>query len=132
MRKRPAQILASLVGLAMLLALILGATWAFAPAQDFKTISFLILAFAIPFALAAWSGLLFREKGSKDPVHIAWKEWLAVFAGGAVVSAIFVTIDLLMVHPGIGLVFTIGAIALTAIALPSALRAWLLERWTSR
>lgn len=29
-------------------------------------------------------------------------------------------------HPGISVVFTLGALAVTAIALPSALRAWLI------
>lgn len=79
---------------------------------------------ALPTALAAWSGALW--KGAERPAN--WREWIGIFFGAVALSAAFVAIDIVLVHPGFSLAFTIGAIAISFVALPSALRAWMLER----
>jgi hypothetical protein len=49
-----------------------------------------------------------------------------------VLSAVFVAIDVLLVHPGLGALFTLGALAMAFIALPGAARAWVLEFLATR
>jgi len=79
---------------------------------------------ALPTALAEWNGVL--GKGAYSPP--SWREWIGVFFGAGALSAAFVAIDVALVHPGFSLFLTIGALAITFVALPSALRAWMLER----
>jgi hypothetical protein len=75
-------------------------------------------------ALAAWSGALW---GGVE-LTMTCRAWIEFFFATAIISAVCVVIDIAIVHPGISLVFTSGALALSFIALPSALRAWLLDR----
>lgn len=54
-------------------------------------------------------------------------EWLQFFVGSAALSGVFVAMDIVVVHPGLSLVFTIAALSMAFIALPSAARAWLID-----
>jgi hypothetical protein len=83
----------------------------------------------VPLAFAMWSGTIWNrgDKPIKGPA--TWKEWLILFLVGTGTSAVFLLIDIYISqgHPGIGAIFTVGAMAMSVVALPSALRAWLLE-----
>ncbi|MFZ6721684.1 hypothetical protein [Undibacterium sp. Ji49W] len=69
-----------------------------------------------------------------------WQDWLVIFFFAGILSCIFLLIDcggsfpsfnpelVCNGHPGIGIIFTISAMAITAIAFPSAVRAWLISR----
>jgi hypothetical protein len=72
-------------------------------------------------------------------------EWLGLFLVSLPISVLFVEIDCggtlhfadgvltcAQYGGGIFIVFTIGSLATTAVALPSALRAWLLDKLESR
>jgi len=141
---RSAQFVASTVGLAATVALVTAVVFWLAPREEFVSTALTCNAIAVATALAAWSGLLFRGKAAESPEHPdRWTDWLALFALSSLISALFLFIDcgwhlpLLLGgrecdgHPGITLALTIGVVALASISLPSALRAWLLERLSS-
>ena len=95
---------------------------------------------AIVFIVAEWKGLL--SKGEIAPPK-SWGMWLGIFALGLVLSVVFIVIDcgghfpvfhpklICDGHPGFSLVFTFGALCLTAIALPNALRSWIILNFTN-
>jgi hypothetical protein len=83
--------------------------------------------FTVPFAISAWSGSLWKRNAADTPSPPSWQDWVGMFFVGLVISAFFVAIDVAVVHPGFSLIFTIGAVAMTFIALPGAVRAWVLE-----
>ena len=67
--------------------------------------------------------------------------WLGMFFGGLALSAFFVWLDCRSIAvfqadfrchgtPNFSIIFTIAAIALTLVALPSALRAWIIARYS--
>lgn len=118
--------LASVFGVALLVALVTGAAAIFEHGNDFWVVAIAGYLVTVPLAVAAWHGDFFgKDDGPRTPL-----EWLLFFAISAVLSGIFVAIDIAVKHPGISLAFTIGALAMMFIALPSAARAWMLE-WLS-
>lgn len=114
---------ATFVGALLLVVLVVGTAATFAKANDvwFCTIGGLL--FTVPFALSFWHGRLGLDASSPKSA----RDWLLLFAGSVAMSGAFIAIDLLVVHPGISLIFTFAAVAMAFIALPSAARAWLLE-----
>lgn len=88
----------------------------------------------IPLAFAMWTGAIWRngDKPIKGPS--SWKEWILLSLAAAGLSGVFLVIDIYITqgHPGISAIFTVGAIAMCVVAIPSALRAWLLERLYSQ
>jgi hypothetical protein len=120
------QLIASAVGLALVVALVTALSYAFIPNDVLRTSLFGTL-FAIPTALAAWTGVLWRDKGKLIKGPDTWAEWIVVFLSSSTLALIFLSIDIAVVHPGFSLIFTIGACSISVIALPSAVRAWLLR-----
>lgn len=132
-----AQVVATSAGGVALIGVVTIATWLVAAEDAFVQAALAANAGAGLIAIATWSGALFRHKGVSQPE--SWGEWVAMFFLGCIMSALFLFIDcghhLPQVlggaecdgHPGIGVVFTIAALAMAAISLPSALRAWLLS-----
>ena len=136
-----AQIVASGVGILALVCLVSAAAYLAVPPQDFVSVSVATNALGILVALIAWAGVPWTRR-SKDR-QIAgpkrWTEWLGMFLVSLPLSAFFLFIDCgwhlpkelggtaCDGHPGISVIFTVSAVSLTAIALPSAIRAWLLE-----
>ena len=117
------RVIASAFGVALLVALVTGAAAFFEHGNNFRVVAIAGCLFTVPLAIAAWHGDFFgKDDGPRTPLA-----WLLFFALSAVLSGIFVAIDIGVKHPGISLVFTIGALAMTFIALPSAARAWMLE-----
>ncbi len=78
--------------------------------------------FTVSFALAVWHGKFWI--GNKSPRSAF--EWLLVFALSLAITSIFILIDVLVIHPGLSLLLTLGAMSVTFIALPSAVRAWMI------
>ncbi|UUZ48579.1 hypothetical protein LP420_38735 [Massilia sp. B-10] len=105
-----------------------GATAIYLNGHDFLGAAIACNLIAVFTALAAWSGALWKD--AQAPA--TWRGWVGIFFGAGMISGVFVAIDIVLVHPGISLAFTIGALALTFIALPSALRAWIQERLSRR
>ncbi len=108
---------------------------------DYMTSAIYTNLVAIVFAYAAWSGILWQKSKSNLWRPVSWVEWLGVFAGSLVVTLAFLLIDcggslpifhpkfVCDGHPGLSAIFTIGAIFMTVIAVPSAIRAWILEKF---
>jgi hypothetical protein len=88
--------------------------------------------FVVSTAIGAWSGALWKNREHETQAPTTWRHWIGIFFAAIVVSGIFVGIDVAVVHPGIGLVFTFGALAMSFVALPSALRAWIMEKLSQR
>lgn len=120
---RTRSVMASAVGLVLLVALVTLAAAVFESGRGFWFAAIAGYLFTIPFAIAAWHGNLWKNgEGPRTPA-----QWLQFFAMSAALSAVFVLIDKLVVHPGLSLIFTFGALSMAFIALPGAARAWLLE-----
>lgn len=132
MSKNSSEIVASTAGLALLVALIFTAVYFFTPADAFWSYAIAGLLFTVPFALSEWHSGIFTRKAKEPSVPLSWQDWVGMFVGGVILSSLFVAIDLAVVHPGFSLIFTIAALALTFIALPTALRAWLLTQMKPR
>ena len=126
------QAIASGAGVALLVFLVAGAAHWYSP-ENFWPTAALAWAFTFLLAFVVWSGALWRGQHSVDAPK-TWGEWVALFFGGTFLSALFLFIDLQLADgdPGISAIFTMAAIAMTLIALPSALRAWLLARLAAK
>jgi hypothetical protein len=137
---RAVQFIATGSGAAVLIVVVTAVTWLLSPAESVKQTALVANAFAGLVAVAAWSGVLFRGKGGGQigqPEN--WTDWVGIFFVASVMSALFLFIDcghhLPPVlggrecdgHPGITIALTCGALAMAAIALPSAIRAWLIS-----
>jgi len=125
---RRAQFLASTAGVLLLTLLVVVAALLYSPESFWFTAGFgCTITFLLTFA--AWSGVLWQGKRSGGEPK-SWGEWLGLFFGGALFSAFFLYIDIKLAegHPGFSAIFTVAALATTFIALPSALRAWLLAK----
>lgn len=123
------QIIGSVFGVALLVALVASAAAIFATSsRDFWVFVIAGLLFTVPCALAAWHGSLLKE----DERPQSLSDWLQFFVASAMVSVLFVLIDVLIVHPGISLIFTIGSLSMTFIALPGAARAWVIDALSAR
>jgi hypothetical protein len=122
------RVIASIFGIVLLLALVTLGAAIFTSGGAFWFYAILGSLFTVPFALAMWHG----TQGGKDKGPLSTAEWLIFFVMSAALSGLFVLIDVILVHPGISLVFTFGALAMAFIALPGAARAWLLEFLSTR
>ena len=135
------QILASAIGLTFLCFIVtLGAAFVSAD-EDYISNAIFANLVAICFAAIVWTGVLWRKSKSNPKGPASWGEWLVVFAGGLGLTLVFLLIDcggcLPIFHPkfvcaghlGFSVIFTVGVICLTSIALPSAIRAWILEKF---
>lgn len=117
------RVIASAFGVALLVALVTGAAAFFEHGNNFWVVAIAGCLFTVPLAIAAWHSDFFgKDDGPRTPL-----EWLLVFAISFVLSGVFVAIDLAVKHPGISVLFTIGSLGITFIALPSAARAWMLK-----
>ncbi|MFZ6760426.1 hypothetical protein ACO0K9_24755 [Undibacterium sp. Ji50W] len=91
-------------------------------------------------SIRMWTNPYFFSGKNQQYNIETWQEWLGIFFLAAIVSCIFLLIDcggsfpsfnpelVCNGHPGIDIIFTISALAITAIAIPSAVRAWLISR----
>jgi hypothetical protein len=121
-------VIASIFGIILLLALVTLGAAIFMSGRDFWFCAIAGYLFTVPFALLMWHGTL----EGKDAGPRSTSEWLVFFVMSVALSGLFILIDVILVNPGIGLVFTIGALAMAFIALPGAARAWLLEFLSTR
>lgn len=127
-RSSRTQLLASSAGLALLTLLVVAAALLYFPEHFWLATAFGgVITFLLAFA--AWSGVLWQGRRSGSEPE-SWGEWLGIFFGGALLSAFFLYIDVEVAkgQPGFSAVFTVAALGLTFISLPSALRAWLLAK----
>lgn len=139
--QRAIQIAASAAGLLVLgLQLTWAALWIGNGTSTLNTI-LAVNALGALVALLAWSGMLW--KGAAAHLQIStWPGWLFTGALCALISVCFLWLDcgyqLPALRPsfecemrgGPTVAFTFAAIAVAAIAIPSAVRAWLLARFT--
>jgi len=132
LRARTINVVASAIGLVVLVGMVSVAAAIFSTDQHFWVSVIAGNLFAIPTAIAAWNGALWKDSNNETQAPPTWRNWLGVFFVAAVVSGLFVAIDVAIVHPGLSLVLTAGALALSFVALPSALRAWALEQLSRR
>lgn len=137
---RPAQIIATGAGSIFLLALVTGCVWLLDP-DGFVPTAIIANAIALLVAFANWTGVLYeRGGGRRHPPIESWQGWIGMFLVALILSTYFLWIDCgwhlppvlggtaCERRPGLDLIFTVAALAMAAIALPSALRAWLLAR----
>lgn len=131
--------LASVIGLITLIGMVSVAAAIFdnvqASSHDIRTFSVSAMIgnlIAVPAALSAWSGVLWKKvkDEAKDPTTSL--EWIVIFFCAAFLSVIFVAIDVEIRHPGFSFAFTFAAITMSFVALPSALRAWIREQLSRR
>lgn len=124
--------LASAIGLVALVGMVSIAAEIVSDVQHIWVTTIIGNVIAVPAAIAAWSGAMWKD--SKHEIHAprTWRDWIGVFFAATALSVAFVAIDVAIVHPGLSLTFTVAALALSFIALPSALRAWILERLSRR
>ena len=132
MRIKPANAIASGVGLVLLVGIVTLAAHLFSPGQHFWVTAIAGYLFTVPLAIAAWNGALSKHDKSETQGTTTWQDWIGLFFVGLVFSAVFVAIDLGVAHPGISIVFTIVAVSLSLVALPSAIRAWVLQLLSNR
>lgn len=88
-------------------------------------------------AIIVWSKFL---PSTKDRI-LGPFEWIGIFFGSAIISWIFILIDcggtlpifhpefVCNGHPGLSAIFTFSAVCMTAIAIPSAIRSWIINRF---
>jgi len=138
------QAIASGIGIALLGAMVTLAAYWVSSAANFATTALLGNLIAIPFAGAAWTGVLWKRGKATSYEPESWIEWVAMFFVGLAMSALFVFMDcgwhvplfrqefICDGHPGFSAIFTFAAISVTFIALPSAARAWALEVLSKR
>lgn len=93
-------------------------------------------------AVLSWTGILTR-KINKENRPQTWIEWVAVFIGGLIISIIFILLDcsgqfqvfhptfVCKGNPGWSVIFTISAIGVTVISIPSAIRSWIMKMFAS-
>ena len=132
MRARTINALASAIGIIALVAIVSVAVAFFSEPQQFWLSAIAANLFAVPTAIAAWNEGLWKKSKSDAQAPTTWGEWIGVFLIASLVSAVFVAIDTTVDNPGLSLVFTIGALAISFVALPGALRAWIVEQLSRR
>jgi len=129
MQRLTANIVASSIALLVLISIVTVAVTASKPGIHFWLYEIMGCLLTVPMAFAMWSGAIWNRgsKPMKGPTN--WKDWLILFLASAGTSTVFLAIDVYIAQgqPGIGAIFTVGAIAMSLVVLPSALRAWLLE-----
>lgn len=139
-KKMGGQIAASGLGLAVLAVMVTGAlAWINNGAGTLSELC-VMNALTACFAIAMWSGILWRHKGMGMGPD-TWGEWLGLGSIALPISLLFLWLDCGYQLPtfrpgfecapggGITVVFTAAAIGMTAISIPSAIRAWMLARF---
>jgi len=134
---RFAQATATSISYAFLVCIVTAASKLISNDKSFVSTAILTNAIATATAVSAWTGALFRGRGIQ-PTDVA--DWILMFFCGAVMSALSLFIDCGLHlpaalggvecdgHPGISVLLTIAFLSITAISLPSALRAWLIKK----
>ncbi len=129
MRRPIANLIASGTALLVLLGMVTAVVVLSKEEEHFWLYEAVGCIFTVPMALAMWSGKM--RKPSDEPVAGPenWKDWLLLSLVGFAISALFLAFDVFVAqgHPGISAVFTVGAVVITVVSLPSAIRAWLLD-----
>lgn len=126
-------LVATSVGLIALCGLDAVLIFSFAPELGRGFLSMVCYSVTVSIALYFWIG-----KGAEELGVDSWLGWLCMFVIGALFSILFVAIgcdwrnpfidETVSCTPRFSLTWTMCALALTIIALPGALRAWLLKR----
>ena len=130
MNAKTIRVIASSIGLLFLFCMIAFATRFLLPSENFWPIVIVACIMAFPFAIAVWK---YADTGTDRPSLTTWKQWLGMLLFGMAASAILIGIDIAIAHPGRRLLLTtIGIVILTVMALPGAVRAWVLERLVKR
>ena len=132
MNGRTINSVASAIGLAFLIGMVTLAAFLFSSGRHFWTIAIAGYLVTIPFAIAVWNDALWRHTTNGTQASASWRDWVGVFFAGLAVSMLFVALDMAVAHPGFSLMFTIAVVSLTFIALPSAIRAWLVQLLSNR
>src|SRR5450830_819085 len=126
------QALASGLGILLLTAIATTLASLVSSDSDFISNAIIFNVVCIGFAIAAWTGVLFRRKREELPQPVSWGMWLGMFPIGLTFSVLFLLMDCdwhfpftekgfhCEGHPGFGVIFTIGDIVMTVVALPSA------------
>ena len=127
MRRTASKIIASITALAVLLGIVTVAIAATKPGDFFWPYEIMACLFTSLIAFSMWNGAPWRRGHDSGKAPRRWQEWLLLAIGGAAISAIFVALDVYVLRPSIGIVFTAGAALMAVVALTGALRAWLLE-----
>lgn len=134
------QLIASGIGIVLLLAIVTSTVAWLSNDADYLPSAVIFNSMAIVGAVAVWNGVFVSSGKNKSSGLESWTHWLGMFVVGAILSCIFLMIDcgghlpgfhpefVCNANPGISMAFTLGAIGLTVIALPSAVRAWLLAK----
>jgi membrane protease YdiL (CAAX protease family) len=134
------QVIASSIGIALLVALVTSSVYWLSSGSDYFIVAVMCNLVAIVLAIAGWTGALWKKKDASF-VPNTWGEWLVIFVGGFVFTIIFLSMDcggslpnfrpefVCNGQPGISVIFTFAAVGMMAIALPSAVRAWILANF---
>ena len=128
MRRPIANFIASGTALLVLLGMVTAAVALSKEEEHFWLYESIGCIFTIPMAIAMWSGTLWKRNHEPGTGPGNWKEWLFLSLVCFLISALFLAFDIFVAqgHPGISAVFTLGAVVMTIVSLPSAIRAWLL------
>jgi hypothetical protein len=139
-KKMGAQIAATGMGLLVLAVIVTCALdWT---NNDTTTLTELLVmnALAACFAILTWSGILSRSKGV-DMGPTTWSEWLLLGIFGLPMALFFLWLDCGYRLPtfgpgfefcpggGFSVALTFAALGMTAVSIPSAIRAWMLARF---
>jgi len=131
---------ASILGLMLLFTLVsAGVNW-MSVEKDTLPAIIGMNSIAFVFAIATWNGTFDLKNEEPTP----WLGWLFIFLFGVAMSLLFLALDcgghLPAFHPvfvcngnpGISLKSTLGALGITVIALPTALRAFIIEKFDGK
>lgn len=129
-RAKVINVIASAIGLVLLISMVSLAAFLYTRGEHFWIIAIAGYLLTVPFAIRAWNCYLIKDKDFK--LLSSWKEWVGLFLISAVMSAIFITIDIIIRYPGLSVIFTMAAVSTSFIALPSAIRAWVLKLLSDR
>lgn len=126
------ELVAYVAGIATILAVIFGATALFMQGKAYWGVAGAASLFTVPISVTMWRGRLFGNKAGEQSTPRSVRGWLQAFLGSAVLSAIFIVIDIIIVHPGLSLGLTIAAVGTAVAALGGAARAWVRRELSAR
>lgn len=111
----------------MLVGMVLLAASFLTSGRDFWVATVAGWLFTVPMAISEWKIAPWRRDDGATYAPASWRDGVLYFFCGLVISAIFIAIDVAADPPGFSLMLTVAVVSLTLIAVPSALRAWLME-----
>ncbi len=139
-KKMTTQLIASSIAIAFLVVLVTSSVYWLSSGVHYFGIAVISNLAAVVLAIAGWTGVLWKKKDASLAPN-TWGEWLVMFVVGLIFTTIFLLRDcggrLPIFHPdfvcngdpGMSVIFTFAAVGMMAIALPSALRAWILANY---